>query len=389
MPSSKMSRKSGKHARKTSLSKGNPSSEKGQGRDTTPTGLRLLGALYSALLLCVLAATSSYVNRLALSPIYGSIPSYLHYEKGLFFSALVGWLVNSILSRPPSIRPQGTNEHATTSRSGQQNDYRSFLPVISTMTPSIQQYVSDRSTILGAHWGPLVTQFFTSFPLVMLSFATIQARVSRSRKTGGLLQTERGSSGLIVESVGFFAFYFAFRKTDETLASVAWNYQLIGRNLLFNRLPLQIAAALAYTVCFIPAKRIFHLVLWPCILYNVLFNPHIPSPKATARLKSTLISSQHFILHDRVESLTGYLSVVEDIKRGFKVMRCDHSLLGGQWISLGHGNNHIWPINASEPVTVGEPTYAVFVMLEAVRLVKHDSLTTQKKPDYQSSALVM
>lgn len=375
---------------------------KRQNRDIISAGFRFLSALCSTSLLCVLASISSYANQLALSPIYGSIPSYLYYEKGIFFSALLGWLVSSVAPYLPSPIPRRTRERfrSASRRKGaprksarQQNDYQVLLPIVSTMTLGIQDYWSKQSNILGAKWGPVITQSCTTFPLVMLSFAAMQTTISRLRKTEGMLQ-ERPFYGMAIEGIGFFAFFCVFRKIDGAIAAFAWDYQLIGRYMLFNRLPLQIITSFAYITSLLLTKRAFFFILWSALIYNILHNVHIPSPIATTRLNSTLIPSQQFIIHDRVESLTGYLSVITDIKQAFKAMRCDHSLLGGQWVLPSIQAKKIWPVNASKPIIVGEPIYPVFAMLEAVRLVKRESLgrsTVQKKPkpDHHSSALVM
>ena len=82
-------------------------------------------------------------------------------------------------------------------------------------------------------------------------------------------------------------------------------------------------------------------------------------------------------------------------------MRCDHSLLGGEWVP-GVGK---WPGgkgNEGGRGVVGEPVYSVFIMLEAVRLVRpgnskeeaqdEDNRTrnsTPMVPDQNAKALVM
>jgi hypothetical protein len=77
-------------------------------------------------------------------------------------------------------------------------------------------------------------------------------------------------------------------------------------------------------------------------------------------------------LIDRQESLTGYISIIESAEKGFRVMRCDHSLLGGEWL-------------ASTRHRLAEPIYGVFVMLEAVRLIE----VPVKVADKEANALVM
>jgi len=75
----------------------------------------------------------------------------------------------------------------------------------------------------------------------------------------------------------------------------------------------------------------------------------------------------------RTESLTGYISIIESRQQGFRVMRCDHSLLGGEWLARSERN------------ILAEPIYGVFVMLEAVRLVE----VKTSVPDSEAKALVM
>jgi hypothetical protein len=58
-------------------------------------------------------------------------------------------------------------------------------------------------------------------------------------------------------------------------------------------------------------------------------------------------------------------------------MRCDHSLLGGQWTKLPSGYRP----------EVEDPIYAIFAMLEAVRLVEPDHGVS--RVDADSKALVM
>ncbi|KAI5286817.1 hypothetical protein KEM55_000174 [Ascosphaera atra] len=59
-------------------------------------------------------------------------------------------------------------------------------------------------------------------------------------------------------------------------------------------------------------------------------------------------------------------------------MRCDQSLLGGEWTNFA---------NAEFPA-IKEPTFAVFVMLEAVRLVKPEN-NALKRLDEGKNALVI
>ena len=79
----------------------------------------------------------------------------------------------------------------------------------------------------------------------------------------------------------------------------------------------------------------------------------------------------------RQDSTTGYISVLENNNQGFRVMRCDHSLLGGEWTQMPIGYNPV----------VKDPVYSVFTMLEAVRLVETEH--GEPRDDKDSRALVM
>ncbi|KFX97789.1 hypothetical protein V490_02636 [Pseudogymnoascus sp. VKM F-3557] len=99
-----------------------------------------------------------------------------------------------------------------------------------------------------------------------------------------------------------------------------------------------------------------------------------PSPWATQALNSSLLA-QDYRLIARQDSNTGYISVLESVSSQFRVLRCDHSLLGGIWTMQQPGY---------KPV-VGEPVYAIFTMLEAVRLIE----APVSVPDSEAQALVI
>lgn len=67
---------------------------------------------------------------------------------------------------------------------------------------------------------------------------------------------------------------------------------------------------------------------------------------------------------DRVESLTGFLAVIEETSLDIRVLKCDHSVLGGKWNSAG------------------DSIFGVFYIQEAVRLVKTENLIS---PSFQQS----
>ena len=101
---------------------------------------------------------------------------------------------------------------------------------------------------------------------------------------------------------------------------------------------------------------------WPLCVPLLLLsfnNPHILGPSGTARLNQVLRPEGYEII-DRQESITGYLSVIDNLRDGYRVLRCDHSLLGGEWRRYQDSHSRV----------LNEPIYAIFVILEAVRLIE-------------------
>ena len=102
--------------------------------------------------------------------------------------------------------------------------------------------------------------------------------------------------------------------------------------------------------------------VWPLCVPLLLLsfnNPHVLGPSGTAQLNQVLRPEGYEII-DRQESITGYLSVIDNLKDGYRVLRCDHSLLGGEWRRHQDSHSHV----------LNEPIYAIFVILEAVRLIE-------------------
>ncbi|KAF2647555.1 S-adenosyl-L-methionine-dependent methyltransferase, partial [Lophiostoma macrostomum CBS 122681] len=120
----------------------------------------------------------------------------------------------------------------------------------------------------------------------------------------------------------------------------------------------------------------------PAILHTLLANPHYPTDAAFQKTNSTLFATQNFTLLARQESITGYVSVLESHNdAAFRLLRCDHSLLGGEWL--------VTPASAEKGQTQRETVFSVFVLLEAVRLFKPVSSEAPVIPDSQKSALVI
>jgi hypothetical protein len=81
----------------------------------------------------------------------------------------------------------------------------------------------------------------------------------------------------------------------------------------------------------------------------------------TPALNDTLAHSNYSLIA-RHESNTGYVAVLDNFAEGYRVLRCDHSLLGGEWQRPPKGLEHQITGRFREPI------YSVFILLEAVRL---------------------
>lgn len=85
------------------------------------------------------------------------------------------------------------------------------------------------------------------------------------------------------------------------------------------------------------------------------------------------LSYHGFRVLQRGESITGYLSVLENRKNGLRLLRNDHSILGGTWL--------LTPERQAEGVRYAESIFSVFYTLEAVRLIELDTLAVPSNTD--------
>ncbi|KAF9876023.1 spermine spermidine synthase [Colletotrichum karsti] len=293
--------------------------------------------LKTAILLS-LAAVYSNVSQLALSPVYGSIPSSIYHAKLVMVACFFGWSGNVFLNRSLPFKTA------------------SLLPVIALWIPAIQFYLYKTSATLTASWGPLATEAVTLFPLVLISVSCVATELEKADLSK--LPKFLADAGPGLGSWGFFKF----------MEKLSGDYlqAYVGKSFFQTRIGLEALLAASYSI-YAPSKLLLFAI--PALLHTAVLNTHAITPMATASLNTTLLADDWFLL-DRKESITGYISVLESIKDGYRVLRCDHSLLGGEWVK------HKGPI-------VAEPIYGVFVMLEAVRLVK----TKNPVPDSEAKAL--
>lgn len=289
-----------------------------------------------ALSLVVLAAIYAPLSQLILSPVFGSIPSALYHRYGIIGSSILAFALRGAL--PPFAER--------------------VLPLLAFWIPSIQYALFCYSTSLGNPLGPLVTELLTCYPLITLTLYTA-ARIFDDVDLTFL------NSDTMQEAAPSMTFYMLFTIVERIFKEAL--PRLSGLGFMSSRIGLQTVIAMMYGL--VLPQSLFWPAL-PSIGFTMIGNVHNPLQRTTEVLNNTLALHNYKLL-ERHESLTGYISVLEDNQRQFRVMRCDHSLLGGEWLE---------PLGQKGSRKVAEPIYTVFTMMEAVRLVETPKIKVASSP---------
>jgi hypothetical protein len=298
----------------------------------------------------ILAAIASSISQRVLSPLYGSIPSSIYHSQLVTVAFLCSWAFRAPF-RQMNLK----------------GGIAFQLPVLAFWISPVQYLLFGQSTVLGAIMGPLLTEILTLLPILILSISITASSVDLIQIDGPEMLNTAAHSGL--GAVAYVIF-----NAIESLSS-SWIIQNSGSSIFMSRIGLQNLLALAYAI---PSPSRILVFGIPALFHTLLLNPHNPSSYATSVLNSTLKRHSTFTLIARHESLTGYVSVLEDSKDHFRILRCDHSILGGEWLQPPAGLEHT--SNEREPV------YAIFTMLEAVRLVERETSTESVE---EENALIM
>lgn len=316
-----------------------------QAKRTSPYQRGLLCVRASTI--AILLALAAYTSQLSLAPVYGGIPSARLHGYLVGAGCFAGWAGNEILKTALS-------DKFTTAQ---------IIPVLTLYMPLLQCLMEQLSGFLGAKVGPIITETVTLMPLVAISSAAIadaleQAKFAQMLPLPSFVADSLPglASWCVLKWVGSYA--------PQALAPV------IGRFFLFTTVGLQLLVAGLQAIV---APSMLLVLALPALLHTAVFNVHVNSPNGDLLLNNTL-TDQGWLLLDRQQSITGYVSVLENRNDGYRVMRCDHSLLGGEWIE-DRGDR------------IAEPIYGVFAMLEAVRLVERTNGDTLR--DDEAKALVM
>ncbi|CAN9189120.1 unnamed protein product [Alternaria alternata] len=316
-----------------------------------PASTILLNVGRAAALLLV-AGFASPVSQLNLSPVYGSIPASLHHQRTMTLTAVGALITRRALKSYVSAH------------------VAQYIAVVAYWTPVIQFLLFPYSGKIGIEYGPLLIESLTYFPLLFLSVFAAADLLECIDITG---INPSPIKEVIVPTASYF--------TVSTVAKIssALIPSFIGTSVYFTRVGMQMLLASA-SAFFSPSRVI--LLAFPAILHTLWTNPHHPSAHGLQLANSTLQATQNYTLLARQESVTGYVSVLENhADNAFRLLRCDHSLLGGEW--------QVTPQAYAKGQRQRESIFAVFVLLEAVRLIEPPVDTLPTIDDSKKSALVI
>lgn len=284
--------------------------------------------VFQVCILYILVAISSNVSLLNLSPIYGSKSSNIWHSQLTWISCFLGWSFNRFFQRLIPVK------------------LRHILPLIAAYTPLMQFYLFKLSGLMGVKFGPVVTESLTYSPLLIFTISVAASLLSNLDIELGFIPSWISESFPGILSFSFF-------KTMEHFTQIKIQ-TFIGSSFLHTRLGLQVALTGLYSMI-APSKLLVYLL--PAVFHTAFLNIHVPASYTTNLLNSSLATKGYSLL-ERRDSITGYISVIQNHEQNYRTMRCDHSLLGGEWLS------------SEKSQRVAEPIYGVFVMLEAVRLLE-------------------
>ncbi|KAI0968200.1 S-adenosyl-L-methionine-dependent methyltransferase [Xylaria arbuscula] len=288
--------------------------------------------------LIVLTAVYANVSVLTLSPVYGQIAANRLHQYVVWTGLFVGWAGNVALRRAVPFKTI------------------TILPLIALQIPMFQFYLFALSNLFGVQYGPALTETLTLFPLVVVSASCIADILDDA-------DLSRLPSSIAGPAPGI-ASYIVFRYSETSFFKQL--VEQMGTSIMQTRMALELVLAATYSI--MGRSQLLRYAV-PGILHAAFYNTHLMTESATASLNSTL-NANGWSLVDRWESNTGYISVLDSYANGYRVMRCDQSLLGGEWTKLGRN-------------IVAEPVYSVFTQLESIRLVE----VPEKVPDNEARAL--
>ena len=312
---------------------------------------------WKILALIILMPLCSTAIQLPLTPSHGSVPT-MEYHQIVFQSCVVVYFAWRMIYTGRPLISFSTQ--------------MALIPVLAAWTPVITHFLTPQARRLGPAYNAALIKAVTLLPLQGLILNVVRTSIERSFPQSDF-----------IAGLGALGLSFGVER--------AWSsYQVHVLSLFYGLIrPYMMLLLSLVLMALLPSRWItWALVAFP---HTLFYNPHstfAPSFTNVHRTSRELMLQEGFSLVTKTEGITGYLSVLENVQEGYRIMRCDHSILGGNWIT-GLGS---WAGGERPTLEVGrvaEPIYAVFVMLEAVRLVKDARGPALSVSDKQAQALNM
>ena len=317
--------------------------------------------LYSQVLLKILAtlslaAMSAELSKLSLIPVYGSIPP----------RTSLNWLRGDLEADQRYIAIVVSVALAKMYLSKHALGFSRVFAILGFSIPSLQCGLYSFSGKLGPIWGPRSTYLLTSVPLSWLSLLHLVFLIAEVfplrifAERAALRSTKEFCSNALGTLLLTSTLYQVLSQLQVYFENRLPTFMMLrlGSHAMFSRFGFQAITALMYAslAASFQHLKLFLVAILP--LFHIVFVcPHLQLPYNTNILNS-VIQAQGFSLVARQESLTGYISVLDNVKQEYRVMRCDHSLLGGEYLRKPKGSRY------------NEPVYTIFLTLEAVRLLQ-------------------
>ena len=307
----------------------------------------LLESITHPLALLTLGALSSPISQATLAPVFGAIPSAVNHREAVVATPVLAFLLRWQFKRlPPGSVAQ-------------------CLAAWSFWIPVLQFHLFKFSAALGPMAGPGVIGFLSCHTIIVPAvYAAAEAAeaLDLQRRFGPYV-------GAILPSIVGVWHLVSFER---------WFQAVLPRLTMVSGIftPVKMQLLIASTLAYLAPSRLILLAL-PALIHTFLANPHFDSVNTLNVLNETL-HTHNWSIMDRKWSNTGYISILESIDLQYRVMRCDHSLLGGEWLlTEERRKNEGWKVD--------EPIYSVFEMLEAVRLMEIEPAIS----DSEAQALII
>ncbi|EME84472.1 uncharacterized protein MYCFIDRAFT_152699 [Pseudocercospora fijiensis CIRAD86] len=324
-----------------------------------PTNLTALTLPFA---LVLLAAAASTVSQLTLAPVYGSIPSAVNHRTAILVSFAFG---------------AGLQGYTISKDFG---SVLRWLAVWSCYVPVLQTLLLPFSGRLGPVWGPALNGILSCHTVLVPCAYAVAAALdgAYAEYYGGNARFDGWRRWLVFIVVGLMF----IENEKRTSGQLTWIFSLQPRA---SPVRLQLFGAASFAlISFVSSDKLpsfrdvsLLFLATPAILHAVFLNPQV----GLYAHPNDALATHNWTLMDRAWSNTGYISVLESQENKYRILRCDHSLLGGEWL--------LTPERASkEGWRVNEPIYSAFEMLEAVRLMQPATHETAV-PDTSAEALVI